>query len=89
MERPLDPDASSAVGMKDGGIGHAVRKVVALRESQGIGQRDAVRQKRIFRCVNRRVILHFVGVLAGGIEQIEIMDGTLIAVIESKPVQIA
>ena len=89
MERPLDPDASSVVGMNDGGVGHAVRKVVVLGEAEGVGQRDAVRQKRIFRRVNRRIILHFVGVLAGGIIQIEIMDGALVSVIERKTFQIA
>lgn len=77
MKRLLDPDASLTVGTDDGGVGHAVREVVTLREAEGVGQRDAVRQKRIFRRVNRRVILHFVGVLAGGIVQIEIMDGAL------------
>ncbi len=89
MKRLLDPDASLTVGTDDGGVGHAVREVVTLREAEGVGQRDAVRQKRIFRRVNRRVILHFVGILAGGIVQIEIMDDTFISVIECKTAQIA
>ena len=89
MKRPLDPDAALTVGTDDGRVGHAVREVVTLREAQGVGQRDAVREERIFRRVNRRIILHFVGVLASGIVQIEIMEGTRISVIECKPFQIA
>ena len=89
MKRPLDPDASSAVGMNDGSVGHAVRKVVAQGEAEGVGQCDTVREERIVGRVNRRVILHFVGILAGGIIQIEIMDGTLVSVIERKAFQIA
>lgn len=89
MKRTLDPNASSAVGMDDGGIGHAVRKVVVLGEAEGVGQHDAVREERIIGRVSRCVIFHFVGVLAGGIVQIEIMDGALVSVIERKAVQIA
>mgnify|MGYP007044620063 CR=1 FL=1 len=75
--------------MDDGGISHAVRKVVVLGEAEGVGQRDAVREERILDRVNRRVILHLVGVLTGGIIQIEIMDGALVSVIERKAFQIA
>ena len=88
MERTLDPNASSAIGMDDGGVGHAVREVVTLREAEGVGQCDTVREERIAGRVNRRVILHFVNVLAGGIVQIEIMYGALVSVIEGKTVQI-
>ena len=89
MERTLDPDASSVVGMNDGGVGHAVREVVTLREAEGVGQCDTVREERIVGRVSRCVILHFVGILAGGIIQIEIMDGALVSVIERKAIQIA
>ena len=75
--------------MNDGSVGHAVRKVVALSEADGVGQRDAVREERIVGRVSRCVIFHFVDVLAGGIVQIEIMDGALVSVIERKPFQIA
>ena len=89
MERTLDPDASSVVGMNDGGVGHAVREVVTLREAEGVGQCDTVREERIVGRVSRCVIFHFVDVLAGGIVQIEIMDGALVSVIERKTFQIA
>ena len=53
------------------------------------GQCNTVREERIVGRVSRCVILHFVGILAGGIIQIEIMYGALVSVIERKAVQIA